>query len=165
MRTKKLGLLQRIALVFGIGGASFFGNSCTSSGIERAIEQIVNNDQPFPGVYVPNYPPYVPDEPLPSGNSPHPQRVVEWDDVDNKDELIDQSCTDSGYTTIRSSSNLNAVPNGLIAEYDHELKDGGGDDIRLIIINDGNHFDFEVSLVITGQALFKNIIGWKRIVS
>ncbi|MBI2499185.1 hypothetical protein HYV88_02995 [Candidatus Woesearchaeota archaeon] len=175
MRTKKLGLLRRLAIASGIG-VGLFGSSCTSSGIERAIEQLITGDQPVPGFYVPNYPPYVPDEPLPTGNSPYPQRVVEWDDVDNVDELVDQTSTDSEWTTIEGSGRTNVVVNGFIVEYDHDLKDGGGDDIRLSLPNVYNQVystiqsegpvSYGVYLVIPKKILFKgqvpkDLIGWE----
>ncbi|MEK6934919.1 MAG: hypothetical protein AABW46_03505 [Nanoarchaeota archaeon] len=158
----------------------YLGSCVPSSEIERTVEAVIEDVvEPVltgePPSFIPDFPPYVPEEPLPTGNDPYPKRIVEWDDSDNVNHLIEKKCNDSGYTTIRGSGSLNAVVNAILLEYDHKIREniGAKNDVHLEL--EGDYSDsgsdgpisFGVYLALRKGLVFKSqnkkeFSGWEK---
>lgn len=144
--------------------------SCApSSEIERTVEAVRNiENQPVPGVFIPNYPPYVPEEDPEPGNSKYPKQIIEYDDVSGADELVDQKCRDNGYASISRYRNIDAVINGIILEFDHSIESSQNDfHVGLAGFGQGHSIDFGFYLVIRKEIYFKEekeetFNGWDK---
>src|SRR3989344_4022969 len=149
------GLKRKIAISLA-SLLSFVGTSCSpSSELERALEDLFGllANPGNPG-YIPTFPPYVTDDTA-TGNSRYPVSVADYDDVTNANHLVSGKCSDSGYTAIKKAYGPNAVENGFIVKFDHDIKGKSGKDISIKLYSPDREVYYGVYLAVPKEIYFK----------